>query len=186
MLVPRAGDRRSEPNYIVLVSDGQVLGADRAAGLMEADRLKDGGATIVTVGVTGNRDEAYLRQIASDDDMLLTFDTFDDTFILRRSLDIVFIIDSSGSVQYSSVYNWFYVKTFMKYLVDLVDIQRGKIRVGVVKFNENAFVEFDLKGFQTAEELKREIEKIQYIGGRTNLADAISTTRLKVSLPAVY
>ncbi|XP_046564025.1 LOW QUALITY PROTEIN: collagen alpha-6(VI) chain-like [Haliotis rubra] len=86
-------------------------------------------------------------------------------WLFRRKLDLVFLLDSSGSVK---KHNFKRMLSFMKYFLSTASIDDGKVRVGVAIFNGKATIQFHLNKFKTKKALFRAIDRIKYKRGRTN------------------
>ncbi|ELU15429.1 hypothetical protein CAPTEDRAFT_157837 [Capitella teleta] len=80
-------------------------------------------------------------------------------------LDIIYVIDSSGSIRserFPFILDW---------IIDMIedlDIGPDQTRVGAIKFSDSATVEFNLKDFNTKQDVISAISKIQFSGGRTH------------------
>lgn len=88
--------------------------------------------------------------------------------------DVVFILDSSGSVGEE---NFQRMKEFLKKFLDEVNVESCNFRVGVLKFGSSAFVQFNLNAFVTTEQLTAAVDEIRYSHGYTYTADAIRVAR---------
>ena len=92
--------------------------------------------------------------------------------------DIVFVIDSSGSIrdanpQDGSYDNWNLLLEFMVQIVDRLNIGSNKVRIGAVKFSTNAESVFHMNQYTDKNSLKSAIRGISYLGGHTNTASGI-------------
>ncbi|CAC5421536.1 unnamed protein product [Mytilus coruscus] len=88
--------------------------------------------------------------------------------------DLVIILDSSTSVREE---NYDTMKQFTKDLLANSDIDGGNVRVGVASFSMRGSINFQLKDYRTKKDVFNAIDKIQYIYGSTNTADAIRLMR---------
>ncbi len=84
--------------------------------------------------------------------------------------DIIFILDSSGSINDADPGNWVRVLTFVKDVVAKFGAGGGNIRFALVRFSDVANVEFVLDAYSDPNELYARIDKVAYYGGRTNIA----------------
>ena len=96
--------------------------------------------------------------------------------------DITFIVDNSGSIRDKnpkdgSYDNWVLVKNFVKRVVDSMEIGYNDTRIAVIKFSEAGRIQFNLDKYGTAADVKKAIDKMEYLGGGTNTADAIYLMR---------
>ncbi|XP_062591929.1 collagen alpha-1(XXII) chain-like [Saccostrea cucullata] len=88
--------------------------------------------------------------------------------------DIVFILDSSGSVGEG---NFNKTKEFFTAMVDGFQIGPKTVRVGAVPFSTSVHNMFQLTSFFSKPALKSHISNIPYVSGGTNTADAIEYAR---------
>lgn len=84
--------------------------------------------------------------------------------------DILFLMDSSGSVKRR---NFRKMKRFVSNYVDSLAVSPNSTQVGVIVFNDTAWVAFHLNTFSTKSSLLTEIDDIPYHKGYTNTADAL-------------
>ncbi|KAH3749755.1 hypothetical protein DPMN_184266, partial [Dreissena polymorpha] len=87
-------------------------------------------------------------------------------------VDAVIILDASTSVTEP---NYKKMLKFCKDIVDKADIDSGSVRIGVVIYSTDVEIQFHLNQYRTADEVKAAIDKIPYIYGSTNSADALKT-----------
>ncbi|KAI0220298.1 Matrilin-3 [Lamellibrachia satsuma] len=92
--------------------------------------------------------------------------------------DIVFVVDSSGSIRDAnpkdgSYDNWELLLNFMVTMVDKLNIGSNQVRIGVVKFSTDAESVFHLNQYTDKNSLKEAIRRISYLGGHTNTAGGI-------------
>jgi len=60
--------------------------------------------------------------------------------------DVVFVLDASGSLDEP---NFIHIKNFVSNLVTQLDVDSGKIRVGVVTYSDYAEPRFNLSRYNT-------------------------------------
>ncbi len=94
-----------------------------------------------------------------------------------RKLDLVFLLDSSGSVR---KHNFKRMLSFMKSFLSTASIDDGKVRVGVAIFNAKATIQFHLNKYTTKKALFRAIDKIKYRRGRTNTFAGLNLMRTRM------
>ena len=94
--------------------------------------------------------------------------------------DIVFVLDSSGSIEYSGSGNWNMTLDFLVNIVNRLRIGIIYNHVGVVSYSRNSKVNFPLNWFYTKQNLVDAIRRIPYIGLNTNTAAAIEDMRTQV------
>ncbi len=93
--------------------------------------------------------------------------------------DIVFIVDASGSINEITV-NWPTVVEFLKTFVRARTIGPTQTQVGLVEFSNSAYTIFRLDEYSDTSGVLRGIDRMGYIGGRTNLAEALDLARTDV------
>uniref|UniRef100_A0A3P9I2S8 VWFA domain-containing protein n=1 Tax=Oryzias latipes TaxID=8090 RepID=A0A3P9I2S8_ORYLA len=87
--------------------------------------------------------------------------------------DLVFLIDSSGSI-YPQDYEK--MKDFMKFVISRSFIGRNEVHVGVLQFSSSPQPEFDLRSFFSKEEMLQAIDGMQQLGGGTLTGDALTAS----------
>ncbi len=93
------------------------------------------------------------------------------------SADILFIVDSSGSIQEVDESNWDKMLTFIKDIVTAFGSTGGDFRFALVDFSSNAIVEFYFDTHTNVNDILNAIDGITYFGGRTDIADGFQTAR---------
>ena len=88
--------------------------------------------------------------------------------------DIVFLLDSSGSVTQTHFEK---VLSFVAYISRLIGMTDEKTRIGLLKYNDNAHVVFHLNEHQTQSAFSKSVMAVPYEPGRTNMAAALRTMR---------
>ena len=87
-------------------------------------------------------------------------------------MDLVFVLDSSNSVQNF----WPLVLNFVQYIVNILDIGPNNVRVGIVRFSNFAQNLFHLNDTTTDQiGLQTYIASIPFIGGNRNVSGALRT-----------
>ena len=94
-------------------------------------------------------------------------------------VDLVFVVDSSGSINFADAGNWDRVLNFMVDVVDELRIGDSESRVGMVKFSTIAENEFYLNTHSTRDALHSAILGSKYVGGDTNTQEGINFMRLQ-------
>lgn len=100
-------------------------------------------------------------------------------------LDLVFVIDSSGSIQEKNPgpgenEYWNGQNGILQFVADFVgrlDIGENQVRVGVVKYSKQAINEIFLNRYYDKSSLQTAILNLKYIGGTTNTAEGIELMR---------
>ena len=93
---------------------------------------------------------------------------------------MVYVVDSSGSINYKDARNWDITKEFLVNVTGLFTIGPDNVRVAFVLFSTDATVEWGLTRYQDQASLVNAIRNVRYIGNRTNLNDALYLTRTRV------
>lgn len=171
---------------------------DHPDAVSAANQLKNSGVTIA--GYTfkrGSENTNWLSSISSEDTLSyasmdsnevessLTADTTSFVDDLRNvfgieapspvgpdPLDLVFILDASGSLDR----NFNYMKGFLKDLIQNLNVGLNNVRIGLVRFSNTASVVWPLNRYNTLEDVESAIDQVQRIGGRTNIAAALRVT----------
>ena len=102
--------------------------------------------------------------------VLLTFLTF--YIECRTGLDLIFVLDSSGSVGPA---NFQIMLTFVTNVVSNLNIGSDQVRVGVIQYSTKASVRFSLNSYMTNASLLEAIANIKYAGSGTYTNAAILT-----------
>ncbi len=85
-------------------------------------------------------------------------------------MDIVFILDASGSIEFV---NFERMRNFVAAFVEEVDVERGAARIGVVVFSDSVRVGFYLDQFASRLDIIEELQSLPYLRGSTNTAGAL-------------
>ena len=95
--------------------------------------------------------------------------------------DIVFVIDSSGSINDRDPGNWDRMKSFTKNIVNRLQVGPFDAQIGIVKYSTKAYIEFPLDSYLTNNEVNRAIDNMRYLGGNTNTSGGLWLMREEVS-----
>ncbi len=76
------------------------------------------------------------------------------------SLDVVFILDSSGSI---GLENFQHIKQFVINVIRMLDIERDRIHVGMVQFSSevNAEGSYKLNSFRNREQAVKAVQDLE-------------------------
>uniref|UniRef100_A0A0B7BC59 Uncharacterized protein n=1 Tax=Arion vulgaris TaxID=1028688 RepID=A0A0B7BC59_9EUPU len=85
--------------------------------------------------------------------------------------DVVFLIDSSGSVGFENLQQ---IKTFVHHVVDGFNIGPEATKVGVASFSQGSRAEIYLNSFEDKASLQNAVSSISYTYGNTNTASGIT------------
>ena len=96
---------------------------------------------------------------------------------VQASADLVFLLDSSGSMSTSEFQQ---MKDFVKDFISDADVDGGNVRVAVNVFSKESNIEFNLNTHSSKADILAAVDAIDYKGGSTNVADGILTTRTEM------
>ena len=95
-------------------------------------------------------------------------------------VDLVYVVDSSGSINYKDARNWDITKEFLVNLTRQFTIGANDVHVAFILFSDVATVEWGLTRYLDETSLINAIRNVRYIGETTNLNDALYLTRTNV------
>ncbi|XP_052833179.1 collagen alpha-1(XII) chain isoform X1 [Octopus bimaculoides] len=174
---------------LVLVTDGKSNNENET--IAAAEKLKDDGVTIFTIGVV-NPKVSELIAAASEPSCthFINLKGYNETdFIVKKfrsdfcedcasaQIDLVFVIDSSGSVKKP---NFEKTKTFLQNIVTNLDIGPDTTRVSVIRFSDEPDIPFGLGTYNTKTAIMKAISDIEYIDGNTFTHLALDKARNNV------
>ncbi|KAB0373700.1 hypothetical protein FD755_013956, partial [Muntiacus reevesi] len=179
---PAKGARPNVRKFLILITDGEAqdIVKDPAVALREE------GIIIYSVGVFGSN-VTQLEEISGRPEMVFYVENFDilqhieDDLVFGicspreeckriEVLDVVFVIDSSGSIDHDE-YN--IMKDFMIDLVKKADVGKNHVRFGALKYADDPEVLFYLDSLDTKWEVISMIQNDQPMGGNTYTAEAL-------------
>lgn len=191
---PGTGDRLYVRDIAVVITDGfSTIDGD----LIEAvsTRAHDLGIRTFAIGVGAANNARFLEEldaIASDPNEdhvfplgdLNMLQRIEDTLVRRtcreappscdNSLDIIFILDTSGSISEPDFQR---VVNFIRDLSSRLNVDAGLARVGVLTYSTDVTLVFHLNQYSTTQEMSLAIQSIRYQGGRTNTHTALAYAR---------
>ena len=94
-----------------------------------------------------------------------------------RGLDLVFVLDASGSMSFD---DFQMIKAFAENVTTTFAIGPQDTRVGAIVFSNSASISFQLDSFTNRSAVVQAIRQIVFFGDFTNTADALRTLRLDV------
>jgi len=97
--------------------------------------------------------------------------------------DLVYVVDSSGSINDKDPRNWNTTLEFLVSVTRLFTVGPSNVQVAFVLFSEFATIEWNLARYQDQASLIAAIQRVPYIGKYTNLNDALYLTRTQVFAP---
>ena len=96
------------------------------------------------------------------------------------SIDLVYVVDSSGSINERDGSNWDRVKEFIVDITDEFTIGADDVRVGIVRYSNQANVELYLRETTGRAVVESAIRGMGYLDGTTNTAEGIELARTDV------
>lgn len=97
-------------------------------------------------------------------------------------VDLVVILDSSGSINNLDGNNWQYMKNFVKNIADRVTIGRNFFQLGVITFGDSAQLNIKLSDGFIYTNLQNKIDALPYLGQKTNLRSGLRLARTEAFL----
>ena len=88
-------------------------------------------------------------------------------------VDLVFVVDSSGSIQASGSGNWQLIRQFIANIVDKLTIGEAATRVGLVRYANEGENIFYLNTYSNKYELRNAVLALRYEDGNTNTSGGI-------------
>nr|XP_035948438.1 collagen alpha-6(VI) chain isoform X4 [Halichoerus grypus] len=179
---PAKGARPNVRKFLILITDGEAQDIVKDPAVA----LRQEGIIIYSVGVFGSN-VTQLEEISGRPEMVFYVENFDilqhieDDLVFGicspreeckriEVLDVVFVIDSSGSIDHDE-YN--IMKDFMVDLVKKADVGKNQVRFGALKYADDPEVLFYLGDLGTKWEVISVLQKDQPMGGNTYTAEAL-------------
>ncbi|XP_023360931.1 collagen alpha-6(VI) chain [Sarcophilus harrisii] len=177
------GARPNVKKFLILITDGEAQDLVKDPALA----LRQDGIIIYSVGVYGSN-QTQLVEISGRRDLVFYVENFD---ILKRIedqlifgicspheeckqievLDVVFIIDSSGSIAPDD-YN--IMKNFMIELVKKADVGKNRVQFGALKYSNEPEIIFYLDEHDTKSKVISVLQSDSPLGGDTYTAKALA------------
>uniref|UniRef100_A0A8C3YQI3 Collagen type VI alpha 6 chain n=1 Tax=Catagonus wagneri TaxID=51154 RepID=A0A8C3YQI3_9CETA len=179
---PAKGARPNVKKFLILITDGEAQDVVKDPAVA----LRQEGIIIYSVGVFGSN-VTQLEEISGRPEMVFYVENFDilqhieDDLVFGicspheeckriEVLDVVFVIDSSGSIDHDE-YN--VMKDFMIDLVKKADVGKNQVRFGALKYANDPEVLFYLDSLGTKWEVISVLQNDQPMGGSTYTAKAL-------------
>lgn len=184
------GDRPDADNIAIVITDG-VSTENPGLAVPEAIEARNENIKIYTVGITDEIDRDELREMSSmpqlENQNYFISPDFQGLEAIGETLrdqactgvlancailvaDIVIMLDSSSSM---SSGDWSNMKEFAADFVEELPISSNGVRVGLVRFADNADNIFYLDRYTSMSSVTSEIRNLNFIGGGTNIGNAI-------------
>nr|XP_045759761.1 collagen alpha-6(VI) chain isoform X4 [Mirounga angustirostris] len=179
---PAKGARPNVRKFLILITDGEAQDIVKDPAVA----LRQEGIIIYSVGVFGSN-VTQLEEISGRPEMVFYVENFDilqhieDDLVFGicspreeckriEVLDVVFVIDSSGSIDHDE---YSIMKDFMVDLVKKADVGKNQVRFGALKYADDPEVLFYLGDLGTKWEVISVLQKDQPMGGNTYTAEAL-------------
>merc|ERR1712004_385604 len=197
------GDRSDADNIAIILTDG-VPNLDIEQTVPDAEALQAAGVTVYAIGVTEAIDEYTLKSLSSQPQVLnenyftasdftalsgvenaiqsaACYEASTDTLLA----DIVFIVDSSGSIRDAnpadnSYDNWQRILDFINVFIESFTLGSDGAKFGVVRYSVVGDNIFYLNDYTNKAAMVSAVNSMQYIGSYTNTSGGIRCT-----LPAI-
>ncbi|XP_045153631.1 collagen alpha-5(VI) chain [Echinops telfairi] len=171
------------PTYLIVLTDGKS--DDRV--LEPAQSLRAEGTIIYAVGI-GAAIKRELSEIAGVEERVSYGKNFDSLKSIKNEVvhsictqkecedmkaDIMFLVDSSGSIGQD---NHGTMKTFIKNLLNRIQIGPSKTQIGLVQFSDNIREEFPLNKYFSHQDISGVVDSMLLIGRNTLTGHALDST----------
>ncbi|XP_005863660.1 PREDICTED: collagen alpha-5(VI) chain [Myotis brandtii] len=180
------GARLGVKKFLILITDG--VAQDDVT--KPAKALRDKGVIIICVGVYG-ANRIQLEEISGDGSLVFHVEKFDHLKAIEskllsqvcarydcksiRRLDVVFVLDHSGSIfphQQESMIN------LTVHLVNKADVGPDRVQFGAVKYSDQPEVLFYLNTYSNRSGVVENLRRRRSIGGNTYTAKALDLTNI--------
>uniref|UniRef100_A0A8C4JJX7 VWFA domain-containing protein n=1 Tax=Dromaius novaehollandiae TaxID=8790 RepID=A0A8C4JJX7_DRONO len=177
--------RENVPQILIVITDGQSQDKVNQA----AKELRQQEIVIYAIGVK-KAVQKELAEIAETKDRIFFVNNFDSLnagekrsvvltysflfyFLVCKNLraDIVFLVDSSGSIRPAEFQK---VKDFLQSFVTKMDVGLDNVRIGLLQFSSEIREEFQLDRYSTMSDLQRAIQEMKQIKSRTLTGKALT------------
>lgn len=92
-------------------------------------------------------------------------------------MDLGFLVDGSGSIEYQGKGNFGRILNFIKSVVSFFQVSRGKSRIGYVLFSSRPIPIFGFKHYSSKVQVLKAIDRVRYPRGGTKMGKALEFTR---------
>uniref|UniRef100_G1LDX5 Collagen alpha-5(VI) chain n=1 Tax=Ailuropoda melanoleuca TaxID=9646 RepID=G1LDX5_AILME len=183
---PAKGARIGIKKFLILITDGEAQDAVRDP----AKALRDKGVVIFSVGVYG-ANRTQLEEISGDGNLVFQVESFDDLkaieskLIFRvcalhdckniKVLDIVFVLDHSGSINTQEQEN---MMALTIHLVKKADVGSDRVRIGALKYSDYPEILFHLGKYSNRSSVIEHLRRRRSTGGDTYTARALDHTNM--------
>ncbi|XP_066889908.1 collagen alpha-5(VI) chain [Kogia breviceps] len=175
------GGRSMVKKFLILITDGEA----QDDVIDPAKALQDKGVVIFSVGVYG-ANRTQLEEISGDSSLVFHVENFDDLKAIQsklifhmcalhdckriRQLDIVFVLDHSGSISPQSQESMINVTI---HLVQKSDVGPDRVQFGALTYSDNPEVLFYLNTYSNRSAIIKHLRRLRGTGGNTFTAKAL-------------
>ena len=92
-------------------------------------------------------------------------------------LDLVFVLDSSGSINEKDTSNWQRMKEFVSSVINILSVGANAVRVGLVLYSTSATNRFYLNTYMDKADVLRTVRSLPYLDNGTNTALGLQLMR---------
>lgn len=92
-------------------------------------------------------------------------------------MDLGFLVDGSGSIEYQGKGNFGRILNFIKSMVSFFQVSRGKSRIGFVLFSSRPIPIFGFRRYSSKTQVLQAIDRVRYPRGGTRIGKALEFTR---------
>ncbi|KAM4705117.1 collagen alpha-6(VI) chain-like [Rhinophrynus dorsalis] len=169
------------PVFLVVLTDGESQDSVKeAAEMLRVDDVK-----VYAIGVK-HANLTQLQEITGDSKKVHFVQDFDGLKDIKNLIaeqicsteacqdvraDIMFLVESSSNIQ---IDNFKKMKSFMKNLVEKIEVGPDKVQFGVVQFSDISKEAFQLNKHMTKQAIWSSIDNMNYIGNTTYTGKALS------------
>uniref|UniRef100_A0A8C5DBC7 VWFA domain-containing protein n=1 Tax=Gouania willdenowi TaxID=441366 RepID=A0A8C5DBC7_GOUWI len=169
------------PQYLIVVTDGESTDKVKAP----AEQLRAQDIIVYAVGVKDSN-QTELDQISGDPKRTFVVSNFDALKSIQQEIvtdicspvacenvpsDIIFLTDSSESIKEEDFTK---MKEFIKSIVDRSNVSPDQVHVGLMQFSSNHHLEFDLKRYDSKQDVLKAIDTMEQINLGTRTGQAIT------------
>ncbi|MEE6466246.1 hypothetical protein FKM82_006883 [Ascaphus truei] len=178
-----AGDRRNTvPRSLIIITDG----ASEDSVTEVAAEIRGDGITIYAIGVQNALETQLNDIVAGSMDKKFFVNNFDSLDSIKHDLvreicsreackdiraDIIFLVDSSGSIHYDDYEK---MKEFIVLMVTETEIRPDRVQIGLIQFSSTTKEEFPLNRYGRKSEIKTAITDIKQMKQGTQTGSALT------------
>lgn len=95
----------------------------------------------------------------------------------NNSVDVVFMVDATGNIDYS---NFRKILDYIRDICLLLSVDSGMVRVGLMTYSDQPHIVFTLKDYTTTTAIRAAISNASYVGSYNNMAGVLESLRTTV------